>query len=290
MPKQVFSFPDSLDGFLVDDELFARAYGDSADRERAWMKTCIARLYEWYGPRRDTAERAARSWRSGLESVRARSVVDFAVVLLGAGFASPARLLASVVPPLACGVERVLVARVDGEGDFPRALLTALELAGQELVADMGRDDVLSLLRDLAGSGRTGAVVDLAGLGDPCPERGRVAWHRPALDETAAVFMEDGAPFDLEALAFCHPGCEFTVYGDEADLPAGFSRGAPPDKASFLSAVTDVAYAPPALAGEALEAARLVLGPGQEGCWIWPGLHPDFFLFHRTSWTLGDRP
>ncbi|MGE4194743.1 MAG: hypothetical protein AB7E51_15255 [Pseudodesulfovibrio sp.] len=287
MPKQVFSFPDSLDGFLVDDELFARAYGESADRERAWMKTCIARLYEWYGPRRDRAGRIAESWRSGLESVRAHEPVDFAVVLIGGGFASPARLLASLVPSLACGVEHVLVVRVDGEGDFPSSLLTGMELAGQELVAAMGKDDVLSLLRTLAEAGRSGAVVDLAGLDDPCPEQGRVAWYRPVLDGKAAVFMEDGATFDLEALAFSHPGSEFVLYGADVDLPAGFVRGGG-GEASFLNAVTDVAYAPFALAGEALEAARLVLGPGQEGCWVWPGLHPEFFLFHRTSWTLGD--
>ena len=38
----------------------------------------------------------------------------------------------------------------------------------------------------------------------------------------------------------------------------------------------DVAYLPPERMKYAQGRVKLALGPGHEGCWIWPDLHPRF--------------
>ena len=50
---------------------------------------------------------------------------------------------------------------------------------------------------------------------------------------------------------------------------------------------TDVAYLPAERMDAATSRARLLLGPGQEGCWFWPDLHPDHFQSHCIAWTSG---
>jgi len=286
MPDPVFSLSDMIGDSLVDDALFAQAYGDSTDRERALMKTCIARLYDWYGPRKDTVREDARQWRGGFASIHRSAPVDFALVLFDHSLASPARLLAGLVPAVACGVPNILAVRLDG-GDWRRSLLTAMELAGQELVADLTGEELGVLLRELSDAGASGAVVDLAGRPDLFTGQDRLAVLGPAFGREAAVFLDGEATFDLDALALAHPDTAFTAFGADVSLPGGFRRGGE-EFSAFLDAVRDVAYAPDDLIGRTLGRVRLALGPGQEGCWVWPELHPDFFLFHRTAWTIGD--
>ncbi|OIQ48763.1 hypothetical protein BerOc1_03516 [Pseudodesulfovibrio hydrargyri] len=287
MPDPALSLPDLLGESLVDDALFAAAYAESSDRERALMKTCIARLYDWYGPRKDTAREVATRWRGGFGSVSRSAPVDFALVLFDENFVSPARLLAALVPAAACGVPCVLAVRMNAVGDWARPLLTAMELAGQELVADLTGEDLSSLLDDLAQAKASGAVADLTGRPGLCAGRSGLAVHTPAFDRTAALYLDDPNTFDLEALAFIHPDTAFTVFGADIPLPGGFVRGGK-DFPAFLDAVRDVAFVPADRIGDALDRARLVFGPGQEGCWVWPELHPGFFLHHRTAWTIGD--
>ncbi|WP_207262281.1 hypothetical protein [Desulfovibrio sp. Huiquan2017] len=287
MRESELSLPDLIGESLVDDALFADAYGISTDGERALMKTCIARLYDWYGPRKDAAREVATRWRGGFDSVSRFAPVDFALVLFDGTLTSPARLLASLVPAVACGVRRILAVRLDVEEAWAPGLLTAMELAGQELVADLDRNGLAELLDRLAEAGASGAVIDLTADPAACPERAGLAVYRPVFGRNAVLFLDDDATFDLDALAFIHPDTAFTVFGADVPLPDGFTRGGDSFSA-FLDAVRDVAYAPADRVGETLDRARLVLGPGQEGCWVWPELQSDFFLFHRTAWTIGD--
>ncbi|MGE4422669.1 MAG: hypothetical protein AB7D39_10260 [Pseudodesulfovibrio sp.] len=287
MSDSALSLPDLIGESLVDDALFAAAYEESTDGERALMKTCIARLYDWYGPRKDTAREVAERWRGGFASVRRSAPVDFALVLFDGTFASPARLLAALVPAMACGVQNVLAVRMDGGEDWAHPLLTAMELAGQELVADLTGEGVSSLLRNLSDAGASVAVIDFAGRPGLCEGRSRVAVHSPAFDRSAVLFLDDGETFDLDALAFIHPDTAFTAFGADVPLPDGFVRG-DGGFSAFLDAVRDVAFVPADRANDTLGRARLVLAPGQEGCWVWPELHPEFFLFHCTAWTIGD--
>lgn len=290
MQKTVFEFPDRLHEFVVDDTLFARAYDAIPDYRRALLKTCIARSYEWYGPSQCDSGRTAQMWRSGLSSVEQVATLDFAVVVFDGTLVSPTRLLAAVVPALASGVRNVLVVRLGG-GEWHQPLLTGLELAGQELVADMTTEELQLFLDECNAAEARGLVL---GVG---MERGnfkalrfpsnRVAFKCLNCDQAVSVWSDSEQLFDLQALAFAQPDLNFSVFGAEGEgLPDSFSFHGN-DFSDFLESLREVAYAPASCVDEALNRARIVLGPGQEGCWVWPQLRPEDFQFHSTAWTIG---
>ena len=99
--------------------------------------------------------------------------------------------------------------------------------------------------------------------------------------------MEDESTFDLDVLAFIHPDITFQVFGADVTLPDNnFSYGGSQFD-DCLAAMADVAYLPSERMESAMSKARLLLGPGHEGCWFWPDLHPDLFQSHCTAWTIG---
>lgn len=293
MKRAFFSFPDWINELVPDDALFARAYDDISDQQRSWMKTSIARLYDCYGPRKDISGQSIRMWAAGFETKTVYEAVDFAVVLFDGSLLSPARLLAALVPALAGGVKNILAARVSSGGPWRKAVLTGLELAGQELVIDMTDVQARRLFNELRDSNRTGAVTVLGPKAaviksSELQAASRISFWRPRFSRAASVWMDEDNPFDLETLAFIHPDIIFSVFGAETELPAdNFSY----EGGSFedcLNAITEVAYLPENRMAQGLKKAKLVLGPGQEGCWIWPDLHPEHFQFHTTAWTTGD--
>ena len=293
MTQTPFAFPDWINELVPDDELFARAYADISDVNRAWMKTSIARLYDWYGPRNDTRGECLRHWRAGFDTRTTCDVVDFAVVLFDNSLLSPARLLASLVPALAGGVKHVLAARVSDGAPWRKAILTGLELAGQELVVDMTDIQARQLFNELRETNRSGSVVVLGPKAaviksSELTAASRISFWRPRFSRSAAVWMDREDSFDLDALAFTHPDIIFSVFGVETELPADNFSHEGEGFDDFLEAIMDVAYLPTDRMDHALRRAKLVLGPGQEGCWIWPDLHPEHFQFHCTAWTIGD--
>ena len=289
MQRIACEFPEWINEFAVGDELFAHAYEMVPGPRRALLKTCIARLFEWYGPSRVTAVRRAEEWRGGFASVQETLPADYAVILFGPGLMSSIRLLAAVVPALSCGVDNVLAVRL-GSGEWPDSLLAGLELAGIEPVVEMDAERVKELLEELDGDGFRGIVLGVEleqGVfrSTRFPTR-RIQFSCLKCDRRVSVWLDPEDPFDLEGLAFAHPDFDFVVHGSGAPLPAGFSRGEN-DFQSFLNAIREVACVPASRVGEALDRARLVLGPGQEGCWLWPQLRPEHFHFHSTAWIIG---
>lgn len=293
MKRTPFSFPDWINDLVPDDALFARAYQDISDQDRALMKTCIQRLYDWYGPKKDIRSVTERCWKSGFESRAVCEAVDFVVVLFDGSLLSPARLLAALVPALAAGVESVLAVRVSTGAPWRKALLTGLELAGQEFVVDMTDVQVRKLFNELRETNRTGAVTVLGPKAaviksSELQAASRISFWRPRFSRLAAVWMDDAHTFDLDALAFTHPDIVFSVFGAEPELPADNFSYEGDGFDDFMDSIMDVAYLPPERMDQALKQAKLVLGPGQEGCWIWPDLYSELFQFHRTAWTIGD--
>lgn len=292
MKRTTFSFPDWLGEFIPDDELFAIAYEDVGEKNRAWMKTSIARLFDWYGPRKELGGEELRRWQSGLISRTAHSPVDFSVVLFDDNLLSPARLLAALVPALGGGVKQVLAARVNSGTPWRKAVLTGLELAGQEMVVDL--DDIQSrrLLGELREGQFTGSVTVLgpkaaAIVAGEMRTASRMSFWRPRFSRFASIWMEDENTFDLDVLAFIHPDMVFQVFGADIKLPANNFSYEGEGFQACLDALTDVAYLPSERMDAAMSKARLLLGPGQEGCWFWPDLHPDHFQSYCTAWTIG---
>ncbi|WP_319544157.1 hypothetical protein [uncultured Pseudodesulfovibrio sp.] len=290
MQKSVFEFPHLINELVVDDTLFARAYRETPARHRALIKTCIARLYDWYGGGKELGGKVACAWRGGFESIHAFQPVDFCVVLCDATLVSPARLLAGLVPALACGVSSVLVVRL-GDGAWSHSLLTALELAGQEMAVDMTTDQARQFLTDLSSSNASGLVVDLGVNAEEVDVRvavaGKVGTYTPTFDGNISVWMDESQPVDLEALAFAQPDVSCTVYGADVYLPADNFFYDGDDIQSFLTTTGDAAFVPVSRVNDVLPKYRIVLSPGHEGCWVWPDLRPEHFHIHRTAWTIG---
>lgn len=293
MNRTPFSFPTWLNDFVPDDDLFARAYDDISDQKRAWLKTGIARLYDYYGPRKDVSGVDVRRWRGGFETVRRYDAVDFTVVLFDGSLLSPARLSAALVPALAGGVKNVLAVRVGNGEPWRKAVLTGLELAGQELVVSLTDTQARQLFNELRETGCPGSVVVLGPRAaviknSELQSASRIVFYRPRFSRSAVIWMEEPTTFDLETLAFIHPDIIFSVFGVETDLPADNFSYEGDLFEDCLNAIMDVAYVPASCMNEALGRAKMVLGPGQEGCWIWPDLYPEHFQIHRTAWTTGD--
>ncbi|MCJ2163662.1 hypothetical protein [Pseudodesulfovibrio sp. S3] len=283
----MFGFPDRINEFVVDDTLFAHAYENTPDQKRALLKTCIARLYDCYGPRKDRSVQVSTNWRGGFNTVCRHEPVDFAVLLFDDTLLSSTRLLAGLVPAVACGVENILAVRMGGSAPWPPPVLAGLELAGQELVVDMDAGQWAELMHELCASGHSGVVIDLVEDGNHFSADGCVSGYCPKLSRTAVVWMDEGHLVDLDVLAFAHPDVAFTVYGANLPLPKGNFVYGGDNVQMFLEGIVDVAYAPVSLTEEALKSAKLVLGPGQEECWVWPDLHSEHFQLHRTALTLG---
>jgi hypothetical protein len=287
------AFPSRLLECLVDDEAFALAYDATPPEQRARLKTLIAGLHALYGRRTLLAAGSESVLRHG-GVVRDRSRPrSWTLLILGAGFLSPVRLLAALVPPVAVGVPDVAVAVLDGPGNPPPVLLTALELAGQEQVYRLAPGQAGELVRTLGRSGRPGAVLALdEGAAAAVPWAGlpahpfSLAW-RPAWDGRIGIWAGDGEPCDLDVLAWGHPDAALEVWGADARPDGGHATVRQGEFADFLAAGYAVAAAPPPRHEACLGAIPLVLGPGQEGTFLWPDLLPEAFLVRHVALSGG---
>ncbi len=280
------ALPAWLQDHLTDEALFVEAYDQATPRRRAWMKTCISRLHAWCGEELSTAGDRRTKWKQGFSSREFVRPLDWALVLLGPAEASPVRVLAAGLPALFAGVADVSVVRV-GEQGLPWApdLLAALELAGLETVACLEAEKLGQLIEESSGHG---AVVSLG----PAAPKGLVAhgfWSPRRPTSVGVWFDSNEIPPDLERLAWAHPDIPIEVWSTTGTpkLPRGL-KARTGDFKEFLGAGHFAAVAPQRLANTAQEHFPLVLGPGSEGCWLWPGLDMGFFQYRSVFWTTNE--
>ncbi len=280
------SFPDWIDEHIPEDAEFADAFESVSQERRAWLKTAIARLFDWYGHSGGTRVLNRTTWRSGLTARVDRRPRDFALLFVDGAQESPVRALAAVVPALALGVPRVMVARVDGKGPWPGALLAALELAGVETVATLDQSLADSLVLEMCGSGASGLVMglgpDVRGFLGQCSEFSpRIYSWFSDFGGKAHVWLDSADDFDLDILAFAHPQASFSVWGAKAGLPGQGFESRTGEWADFMNCRPALVYAP---AGKPRTGACVEYLPGQEGCWFWPDLYSELFFFQNIGW------
>lgn len=286
MGSAMAPFPDWIDDHIPDDQEFAGAFDSVSPQRRAWLKTAIARLFDWYGPAGAARSDSLLAWQSGLTARVRRGPRDFALLFLDGRQESPVRVLASIVPALVIGVSQVMVARVDGGGKWPQPVLAALELAGVETVIGIDSDGARNLAHELAESDQSGAFMGLgpdavALIGD-CGGKspGIVSWFSDFGDR-ADIWLDSVDDFDLEAMSFAHPGTNFFVWGAESELPEGRFEFRPGTWDEFVAGCPDLAYVP---VGRSGTGACVEYHPGDEGCWFWPELSPELFIFQNVGW------
>lgn len=261
-----FAFPDMVDARQVADDAFAAAYDSLAAGERAVVKAGIARMAAVAGDAAPVETSSTTCMRQGFYLHEQSRPASWAAIFLDEGFASPARLLAALLPAILAGVPEILVCRTADGGEFPAPLLAALELAGQETVVQCSPDEILTLLAECCNADSRGRLVFLGGAS--------------VFDRAAAMARENGTPvrhfagpvrIGIAASSFGEPVCNDHL------------RFAHPD-AAFVSFEGDAAkgdFAAVFCANEAvpgfLGSAPLVLTPDNEAFWHWPGVDTAFY-------------
>ncbi|WP_027369775.1 hypothetical protein [Desulfovermiculus halophilus] len=277
--------PEWMQSSCVDDAAFEQAYAASGAWERALIKTAIAGVYTWLQPQ-GTLRRITQSetpqglWIHALTCPR-----PWAAVHIPAACSGPAQIVGAVLPVLAAGVWPVIV--VLEEDADRRTALTALELSGVETVCILPGTEMQASVQawlGLAGPG-PGLVVQIEGGIPACQEcscgEGHMLLTLPR--PRRAGVWRSGQEIDLQALAFAHPGLEFSLWsGQTLDLPPGWEQ----DNGSwteFLGRSWDAVWVPKARVQEALAESRLAFGPGQESLWIWPWFHSGLAGYTRLG-------
>lgn len=283
-------WPEAMERGRLADAAFARAYARVPDRERSLLKTGIAAIYAACGGPLPPYRSQSAGLGHDLLFTRRDEPLDFAVVLCGPSFASPARLAAAVIPALCARVPEVAAVRVGGA--WPAPLLTTLELCGVETACRVGPRALSGVLRELGERGR-GAVVLLDGVSPPARDVGgslRLLLAQIS-GRAGLVSGPDAGPddaFDRDALRLAHPDMTFYVHGGKDAGDASFAP-AP----GGLAEAAACGYAALYVAGDQLEracgAAPLVLGPGRETFWLWPQLAPDAFRRVTVAAGVDDR-
>lgn len=261
-----FAFPGMVESRLVADGVFAKAYDAVTPAERAVIKTGIARMAAFFGPVEGVETHSVTTLREGFCLHADSRRAPWAVVMWDGAYAGAMRVLAALVPAMLAGVTDILACRVGGGGAFPQPLLAAMELAGQELVADCSPEDAAEIAA-LCGAADTGGRLVLLG-------------RNAAFDRIAAAALERGtdvrryaAPvrIGIAASTFVTPSLDDTlrfVHPDAALVP--FEGDAAQGN---FSAVYCAENAVPQYLGR----TPLVLCPGNEGFWRWPGVDRNFY-------------
>ena len=258
--------PGWLDACRPDDALYADAYEGTPAELRALLKTAIAfAFHRW--PAADGETRTARaSGRSGFRHEESARPVDWALAVLGPGFASPARLLAALVPAVIAGAGRILVV---SEAPFAASVCTALELAGLEDSFQLSGEQVSDLYDDLRVLSPEGRVLVFPGEDGTFTEAQETLRSDASWDDLPCL-QDPPFPFILSLHA---PGSEAEArlrwLHPDAEL---LHEAAPGLSAVFVPA-------PSALPGGLVPA--FLCGPGMEACWPGPG--PEFYLTRSCS-------
>ena len=278
-------WPPVLEQGRVADRAFAAAYAALPDRNRAWIKTGLAALYAALGGPLPLAVGQERVCGHDLSLVTRETPLDFVLVACGPGFASPARLMAAVLPALCARVPEVAAVRVGGA--WPKSLLTTLELCGIESAFRLGARAFAGLGKELAGLGR-GAIVVLDGLAAPATGPAGPHVFPARVAGRAGIFPEADTPFDWDALAFAQPDLTLCVHGGPAPDQAPFAAAAG-TLAEAAGLGYDAVYVGNAQVEAALAAAPLSLGPGRETLWLWPQLTPGMFRRQQVQARVTSR-
>ena len=250
--------PAWLENCRPDDTLYADAYEGTPAELRALLKTAIAFAFHRWPLADDEKLTSRTSARAGFRHSESSCPAGWVIASLGPGFASPARLLAALVPAILSGVSRILIV---SEAAFSPAVCTALELAGLEDSFLLDKEQMPGFYEDLRALCPDGRVLAFPSADGTFTEAQQELMHSAALDgmprlrdlpSPRLLCLHDSGSTEEERLHWLYPDAEF------------LSEAAPDVRA---------AYVPEDMPG--LGGIPFVCGPGMEACW--PGPSPKFY-------------
>ncbi len=263
--------PAWLERFRPDDAQYADAYENTPAELRALLKTAIAFAFHRWKPDRGETTEETRSLRAGFVRKESSRPASWVLAMAGEGFASPARLLAALIPAVIAGTPRVFLL---SPTPFAPAVATALELAGLEDSFVLADERAADLYEDLRASSTDGRVVAFPGSDGSLSPAQKDMLHRAVLD---------GVPVHRDAAApklLCLYPSQTTTPLSAEDVKARL-RWLHPDAVLLDEASMDAraAFAPE---GATLPpSAPMTFGPGMEACWM--SLNPEFFRTRTLS-------
>jgi hypothetical protein len=288
-----FSLPAYAQDALVPEAAFARAYEEVSAKQRGQLKKCIAQLFSWYGRSAVREERKVISHDSGLRSFSRSTPVDWTVLALDEDLRSPLQLLGALLPPLLAGVRNVFIVRTVGSPWNP-ALLTAAELAGVEMAfCSQDRSLLSRLVQDLSASHPQGRVISLGGAS--LSKESSVLTQANGIPRTdlqpvhrIGIWSEGSGAWDMQSLRFGHPLSEIILCRARGSNSASPEPVKEMSWSDFLDLGLKAVLVPEERIERAMDRVPLVLGPGQEGCWMWPSL--DLHAFFTRSAGFCESP
>ena len=276
--------PEWLEAYGLEESELDQAYTSLDQTARARLKKTIAQLFEFYSQYSVQERRCETHWSAGMVTVQRLRPVPWTLTVLAPEIDSPAQLLAAALPPLSLGVECCLVVRAAAGSPWPPSLICAMELAGLERMYSLPREHLPSLVDYLDRVSPWGTVLC---LGEVTPLGAHNCKPRSiTLDPPRSVglWYEESVFWDEAALRFAHPSLELLRHGPGAPPPASGREAPAADWNAFVSRDAEGLFVPPRLIPSAMDHQRLVLGPGQEACWVWPQLTREVFLQRRLAW------
>ena len=269
----ISDLPAWLESFRPDDTLYADAYEDTPAELRALLKTAIAFDFHRWTMNDGECVAETRNPRAGFFRTERSRPADWVLAVAAEGFASPARLLAALVPAVIAGVGRIVIV---SPAPFAPAVATALELSGLEdsFVPDDAR--TADLYEDLRAASPDGRVVVFPGNGPLTPGQ-KDLMHRAAADGIA-VYRDAPAPKILSLYA--DEGCAAPGGPSPEDVKKRL-LWLHPDAVLLEEPAQDLraVFAPQDTPLPC--AAPFAAGPGMEACW--PGPSPEFFRTRTLS-------
>lgn len=264
------------DAHRLDDALFAAAYDALNGRERASLKKCIARLHRVWGERPE-AQSATRRYAEGFCLTENRAPAAFALIACPVDCASPAALLAALLPALLAGVRTLLPCFIRPENGDAHAqksspapkkgrAVSSLPGAPPGALPGLLPDAPLLAALELAGV-EEAFCLDAAQLADCLATLGPEAVRGRLLLLGQANFCRKAASQALSVGLVCRALPAPPLYFSLERSAASEQRFAP------------AAAVPPHEADESL--LTVALDQEHEDVWIWPDLGPDWFLNRR---------
>jgi|GEM_PF-3161149 len=282
-----FAWPVYLDKHKIPDKVFAQAYAALSEIERSWIKKNIAQLYALAPANTKEQTSTDTQWTCGLHSTTRTRPRDWGILLLDASCSGPAWTVAAILPALTSGVRHILAVFLNQIVPSSH-LLAAVELCGVDTVCCLRRKKIITLLEDLTGFSTQGVVLnpDNSFPGPLLPnswQETMVVWQ-PAPPRRMGIWSEATHQWDWPTLVWNHPNLNLEIWGTgPKKLPPGCTRMSG-NWSVFCSQSYRVLGVPDLRLPEIREQrCELILTPGQEGCWYWPDLTPQWFQTRQST-------
>jgi hypothetical protein len=287
---QEIIWPDGLQECLLPEQSFTEAYLGVQDWQRAYLKQCIAQVFAWYGSQSALLQERRMHWEQGFSSLSRTRPWPWVLICLQPEMRAPAPLLAAALPALLAQSTEVILLQNAEQARWPQAQLCGLELAGLELVGAAPYSLQQELLQGLQEQNGPGLVLEIGhGLSElkfSYVQDGNSQSLGLSVPLQAGICKDSAVQWDLQALRTAQPDLELIYFSLQGGV--GSEAASAQDSSGyeeFLQKGWELLLVPEHKQEQALEQARLVLCPGQEACWIWPGL--DGHLFQHSCLALG---